>query len=62
MTSNNGEFATTAATRLDSLSTASEADGSPESAVVPSSSASCPPELPPNTPRQWGSTPYTFAC
>ena len=57
-----GKFATTAATRLDSLSTVSAADGSPGSPVVPSSSASCPPALPPNTPRRLGSTPYSFAC
>ena len=57
-----GKYATTAATRLDSLSTASEADGSPESAVVPSSSASCPPALPPNTPMRLGSTAYLPAC
>jgi len=36
------------------IATASEADGSPESAVVPSSSASCPPALPPNTPMRLG--------
>src|SRR2546423_15167099 len=57
-----GKYATTAATRLDSLSTASEDDGSPESAVVPSSNASCPPALPPNTPMRLGSTPYSRAC
>src|SRR5688572_10473310 len=57
-----GKNATTAATRLDSLSTESEADGSPESAVVPSSSASCPPALAPNTPMRLGSTPYSPAC
>lgn len=51
-----GKYATTAATRLDSLSTLSEADGSPESAVVPSSSASCPPALLPNTPIRLEST------
>src|ERR671919_1353228 len=56
-----GKYATSAATRLDSLSTASEADGSPESAVVPSSSASCPPALPPYTPMRLGSTPYSPA-
>jgi serine/threonine protein kinase len=51
-----------AATRLDSLSTGSEADGFPESPVVPSSSARCPPELLPKTPMRLGSTPYSFAC
>jgi len=57
-----GKYATIAATRLDSRSTASEADGSPESGVVPSSRASCPPALPPNTPMRLTSTLYSAAC